>query len=501
MSYDEEGKFKYFSPNIKSEQEDCATDPILGILSNGGSLLVYISKNKIYEGAHLIEFDSYISACAEIKDQKALKLIENLKEFIGAEDGETDKHSEMIEMMKKGVVIHHGSIPLRGRLIIEEFVRLGAARICFATSTLNQGINMPFDAVWIDNFTKMPSLDLKNLIGRAGRTTNQYIFDYGYAVVKRKNVKTFSKRYKEVFKITETSDLDIDIGDVEEDSKDIVEALRNDSFNDSLHLPQTQVDRLSDTQLDKEILFIMDNLLEHQQPITGNAYTKLDVSTKAEIKTSFKKIYLQHLRRRDLTKAEEDILNAAIPILLWNIQGRSFSEVVSLRHAYLSQKNERNRILAQVKKGLITKNIAKKQIRELQVEYSQVPSSIPDKTLRPYPTFPYMSVDDLEYDLIVYDTYDYLDKVIALSLVDPICAAFELYFERKNDNRANALVNYIRYGTNDNIEILLMRYGFGFEEIEWLKDYVLSIDESRIEFKDSISELSPEKMALINRYL
>ena len=84
--------------------------------------------------------------------------------------------------------------------MIEEFVAGGFAKICFATSTLIQGINMPFDVVWIDNFVFNGSedkkrLDLKNLIGRAGRTTNNSnVFDYGYVVISESHKNTFCNR-------------------------------------------------------------------------------------------------------------------------------------------------------------------------------------------------------------------------------------------------------------------------------------------------------------------
>ena len=42
--------------------------------------------------------------------------------------------------------------------------------------------------------------------------------------------------------------------------------------------------------------------------------------------------------------------------------------------------------------------------------------------------------------------------------------------------------NYIKYGTNDNTEIWLMKYGFDFEDIEWIKQYVENIDENEIVF-------------------
>ena len=61
--------------------------------------------------------------------------------------------------------------------------------------------------------------------------------------------------------------------------------------------------------------------------------------------------------------------------------------------------------------------------------------------------------------------------------------------------------NYIKYGTNDNTEIWLMKYGFDFEDIEWIKQYVENIDENEIVFNSKISELPDSKMELIERYV
>ena len=495
-------KFKYFSPNVDCENVLLAYDPVREILQKNGTLLVYISKQKIYDGKHLTDFGPYVDMCPKITNLDALALIEKLRTFIGADSGDSDKRSLMIEMMKKGIVIHHGSIPLKARLIIEEFVRSDFARICFATSTLNQGINMPFDIVWIDNFKGLDSLTLKNLIGRAGRTTNAIdVFDFGYTIVKDKNVATFSARFKEVFNISEKSSLDNDLKEISEDMKDTVEALRNDSFDDELHLPKSQVDRLSDGKLDGDIEYILGNLLENGKPLTGNKYTALDKNKKESIKSALRNIYVQHLRRTDLVPAESTILSTAIPIMLWHIQGRSFSEVVSLRHAYLSSKDDQRKIISALKKNEITATEAKKQISAIQIRFNQGPSPIPDNTLRKFSSFPASSVDDLDYDQVVYDTYDYLDKVISLSMTDPVCAAFELYYRRKKDPHVKSFINYVRYGTDNETEIFLIRYGFGFEEIEWIKEHIDKIDSSGISFKNSIKDLSKEQTKIIERYL
>lgn len=61
--------------------------------------------------------------------------------------------------------------------------------------------------------------------------------------------------------------------------------------------------------------------------------------------------------------------------------------------------------------------------------------------------------------------------------------------------------NYIRYGTNDNIEIWLMKYGFDFEDIEWIKALVVHVDENQIIFSESIGEIDENKKTIIERYL
>ena len=46
-----------------------------------------------------------------------------------------------------------------------------------------------------------------------------------------------------------------------------------------------------------------------------------------------------------------------------------------------------------------------------------------------------------------------------------------------------------------------MKYGFDFEDIEWIKQYVENIDENEIVFNSKIYELPDSKMELIERYV
>ncbi|MEZ9533755.1 DEAD/DEAH box helicase [Vibrio lentus] len=497
-------KFQFFSPNTKSEKVKVDEDLVGQTVEKGGSLLVYISKNKIYEGRHLIDFQKYIDLCPILTDPAANVLIDKLKSFIGASTApRNEKYSLLIDLMSRGIVIHHGSMPLKARLMAEDFIRKGHARICFATSTLVQGINMPFDVVWIDNFNNMTPITLKNLIGRSGRTTQtKGLFDFGYTVVKQSNVETFSKRFKEAVTLNERSKLDLEIDDIDVDLRDLAESIKNDTFDGELHLPSAQIERIKKSDLDKEIKYILNKLMNVDKPITGGEYYSLSDSVRKKVKSNFKKLYSIHLRRTSLNKAEASVLSAAIPIMLWHIQGRSFAEIVSLRYSFLSQKDKQRQIFSRIKKQEISAEQGSAEIKRLKVRYSPIAASIPNTKLKGASLFgEYQSVKDIDYDIVIYDTYDYLDKVVSLSMNDPISAALEIHFEKTKDLRAIYLQNYLRYGTNDDTEIWLIRYGFSFEDISWLKAHIENIDSSSIVFKDSIENLSKEQNELIKRYI
>jgi polyhydroxyalkanoate synthesis regulator phasin len=437
---------------------------------------------------------------------KALKYVEQLREYIGASKSGETKDSLIVRLMERGIVVHHGSMPLKMRLIIEEFVRGNHAKLCFATSTLKQGINMPFDAVFIDNYNNknMDVLTLKNLIGRAGRTTDKPgTFEFGFTLIEQKHLSSFCKRINDIYKLRNESALEADIKNVSQDNLDLVEAIRGNTFDNETRLTESQLERLQNSEIDKSIKFILDHILLDGRVLTGKEYyEKLTDYQRKKIKDAFKNIYVAHLRRKELTSVEQSILSTAIPILLWHIQGKTFKEVLALRYSYLTKLTERRKIKALVRSGELSQEKANEQVDALKVRFSQAPTSLPNVNARRYSDFKEnTAVLELDYDTLVFDTYDYIDKVISLSLSDPLCAAFILYYERVGDTRAATMCNYIRYGTNDEMEIWLLRYGFAFEDIAWIKQYIRHIDEQRIEFFPSVLDIGVEQLKVIERYL
>ncbi|AYN03731.1 DEAD/DEAH box helicase [Flavobacterium sp. 140616W15] len=505
-------KFKYFSPfEDKIGGKNVDGNIIKEIILKNGTALIFISKSKIYDGSFMDTYSEYVDLCEDIQNAEALTYINKLEEFFGTKN-DNEKKSLLIYLMKKGIVIHHGSIPLKARLIIEDFVNNKHAKICFSTSTLIQGINMPFDLVWINNFTfngneDQKTLNLKNLIGRAGRTTlENNSFDYGYVVIEKKNKKLFISRLNKESSLSETSDLDIETNSNNEDFADIVDAIRNDTFNTELHLTETQIERINNSNIEEDIKFILDNFLNAEsKPLTVKEYYHLKESKRKKVKKSFENIYKVHLRRQDLTMGEKNVLSTSIPVLLWLIQGKSFAEIISLRYAFLSEKDFRRKS----RKQLINKEISLKEYRKLlkekQVRYSCIANTLPDINFKKgVPLFSNNThLDDVDFDKVVYDTYDYIDKVLSLSIKDPVSSVFILYYQKTRDNRAIVLSNYIKYGTNDDTEIWMLKYGFTFDEIDELKKYIQKIDETEIIFKESISEyiLDEDNYKLIERYL
>ena len=143
-----------------------------------------------------------------------------------------------------------------------------------------------------------------------------------------------------------------------------------------------------------------------------------------------------------------------------------------------------------------------KEADNLTVRYIAGYSDIPNKELRAFPLFPAETKGkDVDYDRIVYDTYDFLDKLIGFKLSDLFYAIFHQYFIAYQDARAERLAKFIKYGTEDPTEIWMLRYGFSFEEIEWLKPCVDSIDQNEIKFNAKIENLSVSQKNSISKFI
>lgn len=89
------------------------------------------------------------------------------------------RNSREYQLLTKGIVVHHGKMPgLMARLLVE-VIDQKIVHLVMATSTLSEGVNLPFETVLIPNLRRwdvnksaevdFSASEFKNLVGRAGR--------------------------------------------------------------------------------------------------------------------------------------------------------------------------------------------------------------------------------------------------------------------------------------------------------------------------------------------
>ena len=486
-----DGSFSYFGSdtNVFSvKQVACNYDPIESCIKDNGSVLFYVSKNSIITNAYLNAFSKYIMLCSEIEDPELIEIIEELSDFTGGGTvAYMNYYSQMLALLKRGIVIHHGSLPLRARMLVEKFTRKHFCRICFATSTLEQGINMPFDIVYIDRLESQKYLAVKNLIGRAGRSSKDRKIDYGTVIIASTKVAKLRKLLTQTITLNMQSQLD-DNERLDDDYNDFKDAILHETFSDQFNLTQNQIIKLSDNALNEILRCILDKFFNH---IDEKGNINLYKEDRKIVVNSFHQFYSNYLGR-ELQLGEKAILTTAFYIMIWRIQGRTFSTICHSRYAFLSRESERSKL---DRLGQSTDQI----LARFTQKYAELPNN---NLCSPISLFPRgLKAKDVDYDIITYDTYDYLDKLIGLYLSDIFYAAFIKYNERYPDDRAIKMANLIKYGTYNTKYIWMLRYGMSFEDIELLKDYIESIDERGIVVTQEFANLPQKVKGCIDRFI
>ncbi len=489
---DENWNFFHFGidKNIMGKQKiKCEIDPIENTIKKGGSVLFYVSKSKIYNKGFLNQFSKYIDLCKDLENEKIEHYIDQLKQYTGGDTVANKNHfSQMISLLKKGIVIHHGSLPLQTRIIIEQFTKDKLCRLCFATSTLEQGINMPFDVVFLDRLESSKPLSVKNLIGRAGRSTQDLKFDFGYVVINSPNkMSNFRNIISQDEEMDSVSALEKD-DEHDADYNEFKDAILNDTYSDEFNLTNNEIEKLTDTQINDIIKNILNSVFSDGQLIPLNRISS-DSRNRLQLYTYFQELYSVYLGRT-LESGEQNVFNTAIKIILWKIYGKTFKNICWYRYSYASRSHEREQL---ERLGRSTD--------VLEAAFYTEYKDLPDKKINVYSVLNGVKAKDVDYDLIMYDTYDYIDKLIGFKLSDVFYTAFYKYYERENDEQALKLAKYIRYGTDSERQIWMLRYGLSFEDIEILDPHIDKIDAEEIVFKDSISQLPDKDKISIQRFI
>lgn len=506
----DENQYVYFNPykqdghhkkNIILFPE--GNDFIANLINQKKTLLIYTSKKVIITGEFESIFERYIKLCPELTDDKVSEIITNIKNILDVND---EKNSNIVKMLKYGIVVHHGSIPLNVRYWLEKFIRSGYAKICFSTSTLIYGINMPFDAIYIDNFRfdgiseDEKVLQMKNLLGRAGRTNaSSNNFDYGYVIVKKSSLLTFKKRFVETSKIMKESILEQPIDDLDNFDKENIQAEKNNEIVEEFTEPKTRIDRLSSDEIMNSVSQFINILFLNSSKIRDE--NTFSIEEHKIVQNILEKIFETYINR-EMLKGERNIFSTGMTIMLWIMQGESFKRILNKRYAYLTELNERRKLKKQYEAKMLSIDSYIRLLSNIHIKYSAKPSHIPDKRLFNIDSsFKEMNAINIDYDSIVYDTYDYIDKVVEFSMLNAYITTMTLYHKKTSDNRALTVINCLKYGSDEPKTILLKRYGFSDEEINIINSKIISLDENQIQFNGDFSDIDDELLIKkINRY-
>lgn len=92
------------------------------------------------------------------------------------------EHSHEVVLLDRGIATNHGQMPQRLRRLMTEMIDLGICPITVATATLTEGVNLPFDLIFLTSLRRtsfdqdqgqivipLSTAEFRNLAGRAGR--------------------------------------------------------------------------------------------------------------------------------------------------------------------------------------------------------------------------------------------------------------------------------------------------------------------------------------------
>lgn len=462
-------------------------DPIALTLKSEGSVLFYTTKSKIIKNNIFEKYKNYIDMCCNIDDVQLKPYLDRMKACTGAN---TDKnrlyYSSSLALLKKGVVVHHGSMPLKVRSIIEDFIKAGLCRICFATSTVEQGVNMPFDLIYITHFEGSKPLAIKNLIGRAGRSTNERKFDVGKVVININNLTSFRQIMNDSCKLRESSFIDVPDSKLGEDFDSFRESIVNGTYNEEYNMTPNQLAIVTKSDIQSKITDLVELVVDEN----GELLNFEKVLKNQTIFQILSQIYESHLNR-NLNDAENGVLQNALHILFYRMYFRTFSSICKLRYNYLCQVKKRKEMYV---KGL--------DFSKVKVNFVQGYSDLPDINLNKFPLVDCsINANNVDFDTIIYDTYDYLDKLIGFKLSDIYYAALKINYEKTKNFKSLQLANLIKYGTSDEKEIYMLRYGLSFEDINILSSCIEKIDEEGIVVNQDFYKLPEDQQNPLLRFL
>lgn len=377
----------------------------------------------------------------------------------------------LIDMLSKGVAYHIGYIPNSIRKHIENLYKEKTINTIFCTSTLLEGVNLPADNLFINVKDKAKiisnEIDFKNLIGRVGRI--KYNLIGNVFIIPNGSPKLMN---------TCTELIENDVSDKELSIKKVLSTIAKKEIINKLKNGDTLIDKRSKTYDEYESTrYIMNNLIDDiMNDRKGIIYkqfekfiTKQDIR---EIKEQFKEKTVpqdlpittdqidtvdKYIKEDKLEYPEKITYNNVLTFLKelheyysWNI----YEDKTTIGH-----KNNLAYYAVILQQWMLGFGI--KQIIQQAIKYHEDNNTFYDINSG-------MKVDytgSLEQkNSIINETLNAIENIILFKISNYFSKFSSRYKEvNKIEEIANDWYEYIQYGTNDKIVIMIQKIGFSRE--------------------------------------
>lgn len=421
----------------------------------------------------------------------------------------------LIDMLSKGVAYHIGYIPNSIRKHIENLYKEKTINTIFCTSTLLEGVNLPADNLFINVKDKAKiisnEIDFKNLIGRVGRI--KYNLIGNVFIIPNGSPKLMN---------TCTELIENDVSDKELSIKKVLSTIAKKEIINKLKNGDTLIDKRSKTYDEYESTrYIMNNLIDDiMNDRKGIIYkqfekfiTKQDIR---EIKEQFREKTVpqdlpittdqidkvdKYIKEDKLEYPDKITYNNVLTFLKelheyysWNI----YEDKTTIGH-----KNNLAYYAVILQQWMLGFGI--KQIIQQAIKYHEDNNTFYDINFG-------MKVDytgSLEQkNSIINETLNAIENIILFKISNYFSKFSSRYKEvNKIDEIANNWYEYIQYGTNDKIVIMIQKIGFSREtalKINKKGYWILEEDKLYIKsdiFLDSDELLREEAKAVqLNNY-
>ena len=456
------------------------------------------SKNIIYlnRPKQIEEFVSSIDNSVE-SNQEIRKVQKALKDFL-------HEDYNLIRALEKGVVYHHGGMPENVRMYVENaFSNVDRIKYIGTSSTLLQGVNIPGEKMFLLTTAigrgGLNASQFKNLSGRICRFSE--VFDKNKGNLKMLEPEVYlikgrfapSRTNMEQLLMNRVKDNKIisddvknpliknNLADLTEEEKEVVK--NSEEYQENIESGTSDLENLRIVKTDIARACFRNNIhdfdiFENEQQLEENYLNSKDatpVSNPDNLIFLIAKIFLWKIKLKEkdidnFKRLENDRAKRFYSMFLeWRASGKSYNEMISSFKWYWNSKKEDSYIYVGTKWGEETSPY-KEGFREMYIDLSK--KSEGEKT-----NIAIIRVQE-EQNYVDYKLMPYVEILNDVKLVE------ENFYNR------------IKYGTDDQEMISMIKEGFSIELAKTIKngnygDYI-SFNVENIEVKAGIKDKMKE---------